>query len=119
MLWLGDDTAAEDNAWQALTRLVNPDGHTEHPIRVAQTRLTLGVVAARRGDLEQAVYHGMAAVGSPRVCAPVLLARAGELHAALSAAGFGGEHAARELRDTIAVLARRYGLDGSNLMGTP
>lgn len=112
LLWLGQTEPAEDHAWQALTRLVDPDGHTRYPIRAAEARLTLGLVAACRGDLGQAVHHGRMALSGQRVCAPVLLAGAGDLHAALCAAGPpGGAPMIREFAAAISDLASRYGLD--------
>jgi hypothetical protein len=35
-------------------------------MRLAEARITLGVVAARQGDLEQAIHHGESALIAPR-----------------------------------------------------
>ncbi|MET8416209.1 hypothetical protein ABZV41_10800 [Streptomyces sp. NPDC005098] len=34
------------------------DGSERSPMRMAEARITLGVVAARQGDLDQAVNYG-------------------------------------------------------------
>ena len=48
-------------------------------MRIAEARLTLAVVAARRGNLEQATTLGLAALRGPRKSLPSLLMVAGEL----------------------------------------
>ena len=40
---------------------------------LAEARITLGVVAARQGDLEQAIHHGTRALSAPRKSLPSLL----------------------------------------------
>ena len=105
-LWLGDDSAAEDCAWQVLVRQLGADGSTRQPMRIAEMRLTLGVVAARRQDLEQAAYFGVAALQADRMSLPTMLARAAELEAALVTA-FPGERATDEFCDRLADLRRR------------
>jgi hypothetical protein len=42
-------------------------------MRLAEARITLGVVAARQGDLEQAINHGTRALNAPRKSLPSLL----------------------------------------------
>jgi transcriptional regulator with XRE-family HTH domain len=49
------------------------------PMRVAEAELTLGVVAARAGDVEAAVHHGKSALGGDRVSLPSLLMTSREL----------------------------------------
>lgn len=103
--WLGDDSAAEDCAWQVLVRQLGADGTTRHPMRIAEMRITLGIVAARRRDLEQAVYFGIAALQADRVSLPTMLARAAELEAILVTT-FPGERATTDFRERLAELKR-------------
>ena len=49
------------------------DGTERAPMRLAEARITLGVVAARQGDLEQAIHHGTHALNAPRKSLPSLL----------------------------------------------
>ena len=42
-------------------------------MRQAEAQITLGVVAARRGDLEGAIAHGERALSAPRKSLPSLL----------------------------------------------
>jgi hypothetical protein len=43
------------------------------PMRLVEARITLGVVAARQGDLEQAIHYGECALSAPRKSLPSLL----------------------------------------------
>ena len=106
-LWLGDDAAAEDCAWQVLVHQLKPDGTTNHPMRVAEIRCTLAVLAARRHDLEQAVYFGLLALDAERVSVPTLLTRAAELEAVLTA-GFPGAKNATEYADKLRAVRQRW-----------
>ncbi len=113
-LWLGDDSAAEDCAWQVLVHQLKPDGTTRHPMRIAETRATLGILAARRRDLEQAVYFGLAALEASRVSIPTLLSRAAELETVLTT-GFPGERRTAEFVDRLIAVRRQWQSRG---MGT-
>jgi Tfp pilus assembly protein PilF len=42
-------------------------------MRLAEARITLGVIAARQGDLEQAIHYGERALTAPRKSLPSLL----------------------------------------------
>jgi transcriptional regulator with XRE-family HTH domain len=106
-LWLGDDAAAEDCAWQVLVHQLKPDGTTRHPMRIAETRCTLGILAARRRDLEQAVYFGLAALQASRVSIPTLLSRAAELEAVLTTS-FPGERRTVEFADLLTAVRRQW-----------
>lgn len=54
-------------------------GFERSPMRNAEARITLGVIAARQGDLEQAVAHGRRALAGERTSLPSLLMVSGEL----------------------------------------
>jgi hypothetical protein len=75
----GDDRLAEEYARQVLSNSIGPDGIEHAPMRIAEARLTLATVAARRGDLEQATTLGLEALRGPRKSLPSLLMMAGEL----------------------------------------
>ena len=49
------------------------DGTERAPMRLAEARITLGVIAARDGDLEQAVQLGSRALSGPRKSLPSLV----------------------------------------------
>jgi hypothetical protein len=52
-------------------------------MRTAEARVTLGVAAARAGDIEQAVALGRRALGGERKSLPSLLTVSGELKSLL------------------------------------
>ncbi len=75
----GQDDLAERHAREVLAAGRRPDGTEQSPMRMAEARLTLGTVAARAGDLEQAAALGTAALGTDRVSLPSLVLVASEL----------------------------------------
>jgi len=77
--WLGADDAAESFARAVLEHSVGPDGAIRAPMRRSEALLTLGTVAARRGELDVAVGYGLPALGDPRQCKPSLLLVAADL----------------------------------------
>lgn len=81
----GDDDAAEQLAHEVLTAGTSPDG-TEHSVmRNAEARVTLGTVAARKGDVDGAVEYGIRALSADRRSIPSLLMVAQDLTAAITA----------------------------------
>jgi len=58
---LGDNDRAEEHAREVITQHSRPDGTTNAPMRTAQARMDLAIVAARRGELDQAVAYGESA----------------------------------------------------------
>lgn len=72
---LGEDAMAESLAEELLR--TTPAGRS--PMRRAEAEGTLGVVAARRGDLEQAVALGNELLAKERISKPSLRLIAGEL----------------------------------------
>jgi tetratricopeptide (TPR) repeat protein len=80
---IGDDNLAEMHAREIIRKSTNPDGTPNSPMRIAESRLTLGVVAARRGDLEQAVNLGQQALSIDRKSRPSLLMVGSELDTVL------------------------------------
>ena len=70
---VAEDRLAETLANEVIQASTDFDGTERAPMRLAEARITLGVVAARQGDLEQAIHHGTHALGAPRKSLPSLL----------------------------------------------
>lgn len=81
---VGANDLAEMYAAEVLRGAVGPDGTELRPMRAAEARVTLGVVAARHGDVDGAVAYGRAAIASGRRSLPSLLLHGRELAAELS-----------------------------------
>ena len=87
---VGMDTEAAHHAEQVLILGTAPDGSEKAPMRMAEARLTLGAVAARQGELEQAVEVGVSALAASRRSLPSLLMVAGEVDRELTRRDPGG-----------------------------
>ena len=72
-------------------------------MRMAEARLTLAAVAARGGELEQAVTTGISALGGARKSLPSLLMVAGELDGEL-ARRYPGESEAADFREVLTLV---------------
>jgi hypothetical protein len=94
-----DDAIAAKHARLAAAKCVLPSGRIRWPMRLAISKLDLAVIAGRRGDLDEAVAYGAAALQIPRRSAQ-LLPRAAEFGHGL-AARYPREHLVREYRDLI------------------
>ena len=70
---LGEDPLAHNLADAVIQASTDFDGRERAPMRVAEARITLGVVAARDGDLEQAVQLGGQALSGQRKSLPSLV----------------------------------------------
>ena len=70
---LAEDRMAETLASEVIRASTDFDGTVRAPMRQAEARITLGVVAARRGDLEAAINQGERALSAPRKSLPSLL----------------------------------------------
>ncbi|MEU0571555.1 hypothetical protein ABZ297_40015 [Nonomuraea sp. NPDC005983] len=77
--WLADDDRAEEHARETIQMHTRPDGTSNAPMRVADAHIDLGIVYARRGDLDAAVEQGMAAFDIDRRSLTDLVNRAGDL----------------------------------------
>ena len=77
--WLADDDRAEEHARETIHMHARPDGTSNAPMRVADARIDLGIIHARRGDLDAAVGEGMAAFDIDRRSLTDLVNRAGDL----------------------------------------
>ncbi|MFE5810585.1 XRE family transcriptional regulator [Streptomyces sp. NPDC056491] len=69
---VGEDRMAQNLAQQVLQAGVDFDGTERSPMRNAEARVTLGVAAARDGDLESALTFGEQALGGTRRSVPSL-----------------------------------------------
>ena len=63
---------AENLAGEVIRASTDFDGTERAPMRTAEAHITLGVVAARQGDIEQAVHQGGQALTGPRKSIPSL-----------------------------------------------
>ena len=77
--WLGDDEPAEEYARELIAYHTRPDGSSNAPMRTAVSHIDLGLIRARHGDLDQAVDHGLTALGYERKTEASLLSHAADL----------------------------------------
>lgn len=69
---VGEDRLAEQLASEVIRASTDFDGTERAPMRIAEVRVTLGVVAARGGDLESALAYGEQALRGDRQSRPSL-----------------------------------------------
>ncbi|MER7500402.1 XRE family transcriptional regulator [Nonomuraea pusilla] len=103
--WLADDDRAEEHARETIQMHTRPDGSSNAPMRVADAHIDLGIVHARRGDLDAAVENGMAAFDIDRRSLTDLVNRAADLDRVLRQR-YRREALAEEFHDRF-VIARR------------
>jgi tetratricopeptide (TPR) repeat protein len=81
----GLDTGTTENklagtyAREILRTWIDSTGFERTPMRNAEARITLGVISAREGELEQALDFGRQAIAGERLSVPSLLMVSGEL----------------------------------------
>ncbi|MFI7347220.1 XRE family transcriptional regulator [Streptomyces sp. NPDC049936] len=92
---VGEDRLARTLAEEVLRAGTDFDGSERSPMRNAEARVTLGVTAARDGDLEQALTMGERALESDRQSVPSLIMTSRELAAEMRRR-YGSEPGARE-----------------------
>ncbi|GAB2870627.1 helix-turn-helix domain-containing protein [Lentzea nigeriaca] len=97
---LGEQRMAETLANEVIRASTDFDGTERAPMRIAEARITLGVVAARNGDLEGAIEQGKIALGGERKSLPSLRMVSQDLGAIL-AANFTNEMAAQEYLEIL------------------
>jgi transcriptional regulator with XRE-family HTH domain/tetratricopeptide (TPR) repeat protein len=97
---IGDDQLAEIHAREIIRKSTAPDGTVIAPMRTAESTLTLGVVAARRGDLDQAITLGHEALMIGRKSKPSLLMVGAELDRVLNER-FRGENQVRQFHEAL------------------
>lgn len=97
---LREDRLASTYAQEVIRASTDNDGTERAPMRVAEARVTLGVVAGRQGDLDQALSHGRQALTGPRKSLPSLSMVSREL-ATLMRSRYRLEPAAAEYLDQL------------------
>jgi tetratricopeptide (TPR) repeat protein len=97
-VWLGDDDRAEEHALEVIAQHARPYGTSNAPMRTAQARMDLGIVAARRGQLDQAVAYGDSAFQYERQSLTDLVSSSADLDRILQQR-YRGEHLAREFHE--------------------
>lgn len=102
---LGEDRFAENLAHEVIRAGTDFDGSERSPMRMAEARITLGVVAARQGDLDQAINYGEWALKGDRRSLPSLLMVSREL-AAIVNRDYATEAAGRDYLDHLTALSR-------------
>jgi hypothetical protein len=70
---LAEDKLAETLADEVIRVSTDFDGTERAPMRTAEARITLGVVAARQGDVDEAVSQGGRALTGKRKSLPSLV----------------------------------------------
>jgi hypothetical protein len=80
---IGEDNLAEMLAREIIKKSTAFDGTNVSPMRTAEAELTLGVIAARNGAVEDALAYGRNAVGIARRSQSSLLMVGSELDHAL------------------------------------
>src|SRR6266702_2613730 len=70
---LGEDRMAETLAEEVIKSSTDFDGSERAPMRTAEARITLGVVAARQSDVDQATTYGEQALTAERKSLPSLV----------------------------------------------
>jgi tetratricopeptide (TPR) repeat protein len=95
---LGDNDRAEEHALEVITQHSRPDGTTNAPMRTAQARMDLAIVAARRGELDQAVAYGESAFDFERQSLTDLASSSADLDNILQQR-YRGEHLARDFHE--------------------
>jgi tetratricopeptide (TPR) repeat protein len=105
LAWLEDDEAAEEHARAILTRHIRPDGTSPAPMRVANARIDLALVQARRGELDAAVGEGVRAFEFDRRSLSDLVSRGSELANVLRMR-YPGERLADDFHERLAVTRR-------------
>jgi hypothetical protein len=76
---LAEDKLAGNLAAEVIRSSTDFDGTERAPMRTAEARITLGVIATRQGDVEEAVHQGERALVSSRKSLPSLVIVSREL----------------------------------------
>lgn len=69
---VGENHMARELSEEVIRASKDFNGFERWPMRIAEAQVTLGVVAAREGDLDEAVTHGQRALGGDRKSLPSL-----------------------------------------------
>ncbi|MBG0819064.1 hypothetical protein [Planomonospora sp. ID82291] len=77
--WLGEDAAATEHAGEVVRQCQGAGGRVRWETRLGTTRILLGTIAGRRGELDEAIHYGRGGLAFARRTAG-LIGRAAELH---------------------------------------
>lgn len=102
---LGEDPLAQTLADAVVQASTDFDGTERAPMRVAEARITLGVLAARDGDLEHAVQLGGQALSGDRKLLPSLVMVSRDLTKVLKER-YPHEHATAEYLEELSVVSQ-------------
>jgi len=80
--WLEEADRAEEHANQVVTQCLAVPGTSRWPVRLAETRVDLGLIAVQRGQVDEAYHLGTLALASQRKAGSTI-ARVAELDQAL------------------------------------
>jgi tetratricopeptide (TPR) repeat protein len=108
---VGEDQLAKAYAEEVIRSSTGADGRVRRPMRVAEAHVTLGVVAARDGDLEAALSQGRRALAGARRSLPSLSMYTRELVDAL-VERFPGEPMVEEYTAELRALFAYDGVGG-------
>jgi tetratricopeptide (TPR) repeat protein len=100
---VGEYKMAETLAGEVIQAYTDFDGQERAPMRLAEARITLGVVRAREGDLDAAIEQGMRALDSKRRSLPELLMVSRDLTKVLNER-YSAESQTRHYLDQVATL---------------
>ena len=103
---IGDDNLAEMLAREIIKKSTTFDGTNVSPMRTAEAELTLGVIAARNGTVEEALAYGQNAVSIARRSQPSLLMVGSELDHALRQR-YPNNTKVQEFHNTLTAIASR------------
>jgi transcriptional regulator with XRE-family HTH domain len=109
-VWLGETERAEEHAREVVEQCLAIPGVVRWPMRLAETRVDLGLIAAQRGQLDEACHLGVQALNSERKSGGTL-GRVAELDGVLMQ-DHPDEPDARELHEQY-VAARRSLAEGA------
>ncbi|WP_224390281.1 tetratricopeptide repeat protein [Pseudonocardia sp. ICBG1293] len=102
---VGDNDRARELSEEVIRAGTDFDNRERWPMRIAEARITLGVAAARDGDLDEALIHGRRALDGPRQSLPSLAMVARDLGQVL-ADRYTGEQEATAYLEQIRSLQR-------------
>jgi hypothetical protein len=106
---LGEDRMAETLADEVIRSSTDFDGSERAPMRTAEARITLGVVAARKGDVDQATAYGEQALSGQRKSLPSLVMVSRDLTKILKE-DYSGEPASKSYFDHLQAVVQASNL---------
>jgi hypothetical protein len=109
---VGENSRAELYAREVIRSATEADGTERKPMRIAEARLTLAVIAARAGELEKALTLGRRAFSGERKSLPSLLMVSSELTEILGER-YTSESSAVAFLDTVRALGATSSQDHS------